>query len=61
MTKKDPQYLYPTSERDVGKFITQIELITELPAQHGDSAIRKKGDWSCASCGEANLCMISTF
>ena len=33
----------------------ELRLMIELPKDHGQSIVKKKGDWACAACGELNL------
>jgi hypothetical protein len=33
----------------------------ELPAEHGDKNSRRKGDWTCVSCGDHNPGMLLFF
>jgi hypothetical protein len=56
MTRKEPKYEYPLSDRDVGRNILGIKrLMIELPKGHGKNIVKKKGEWACAACGELNL------
>src|SRR5579859_2088224 len=57
-TKKEEQYEFPLSERDIGTSLKKVVLNAEIPPDHERVMGGWKGDWVCMDCGHANGCTV---